>query len=146
MFKMASEPPEPSRQASGVDLSTFLDVMRTEDNSRFEQMFMTQDEPLQQILSENDTENSEEVYNLVKGVLKTEAFTPLQFQMLQRIFAGTGFYKKHGHHETQFRTEHFKDFGELTPHYSGLSMKHQMSIRLDEPSTPLYGLQMPPAL
>ena len=28
----------------------------------------------------------------------------------------------------------------MTPHYSGLSMKHQMSIRLDEPSTPLYGL------
>ena len=103
MFKMPLE----QRMPSGVDMTTFIDVMKTEDNAKFEEMFMTQDEPLQFIPSDYDTENSEEVYNFATDLLQTETLSPRQFQMLQRMFAGTGFQKKHGHHEGQFRREHF---------------------------------------
>ena len=93
-------------QTSEVDMSTFIDVLNQEDDARFENMFMAQDDdlPLQQIFPGIDTQDSEQVYELVTSMIPE--LSAKQFHMLQRIFAGTQFKKKHGDHESQFRQKY----------------------------------------
>ena len=115
--------PQGPLNPSAVDLSTFVDVLRSEDNAQFEKMFMTQDDPIGQILPKSvDAENSEEVFQLFESMV-ADKFTPLQFHMLQRLFAGTEFQKskKHGHQEGHYRNQHFETYGEMPPHHAGLN-------------------------